>query len=156
MLDTSSSFLGASFQTTNKREELNNSSSSIHLQSFSTIIPEANITSSMHQDIPMKTSLGVKPLLKKEPAPLLFDSDLEQVSMGRHSAYVGEPRESINRSKSIMLLDSDFTASKKQKTIATSLFCTTCSQDYPPNEYYRHIKGCENNAREIQELIAKR
>jgi len=119
---------GGCRQTTNRREELNNSSSSIRLQSFSTIIPEANVSSNMHHDFPMKGSLAIRPPAKKEHSLMFAESDLNMVSLGRHTTYASGPCEPINRSKSIMMLDSECTSKKKQKTIVTSLFCTTCSK----------------------------
>jgi hypothetical protein len=63
---------------------------------------------------------------KNENSLLLSESDLEKVSLGRHSTYLpSDCRDSINRSRSIFLLENDY-SSTKQKTIVTSLFCTSC------------------------------
>jgi hypothetical protein len=55
------------------------------------------------------------------------------VSLGRHSTYMpSEYRDTTNQSKSTFQFGNDYTTNK-QKAIITSLYCTSCSKDYPPN-----------------------
>jgi predicted amidophosphoribosyltransferase len=55
-----------------------------------------------------------------------------------------------------MVLDTSLYSSCKPKTIATSLFCTKCEKNYQPNEYYRHLKKCEEESKVVSRLLQKR
>lgn len=66
-----------------------------------------------------------------------------------------EERESIGRSKSIMALDSSIYGSKS-KPIATSLYCVKCEKNYQPNEYYRHLRKCDEETKVMSQLLQKK